>query len=177
MTMKEKPGESATMAVGSATSPALLIPAIQAVASRKAKTTASVFIAIVIWSGIFCNRHSLSLFRDRRSLSLFRGSYSDPKTVTHRQSYDVVDPLPDSFVIPALVLADLKYTEPTVIFRRRPTLDNQVVVVDVLSIGSKTRPEYVSMMNYSPNIFLVTIGPSSISSFFSLCNYSAHRTD
>jgi len=159
MTMKEKTGESATMAVGSATSP---------VAFRKAKTTASVCIAIVIWSGIFCNRHSLSLFR---------GSYSDPKTVTHRQSYDVVDPLPESFVIPASGLANLKYTEPTVIFRRRPTLDNQVVVVDVLSIGSKTRPEYVSMMNYSPNIFLVTVGPSSISSFFSLCNYSAHRTD
>jgi hypothetical protein len=175
MTMKEKPGESATMAV-SATSPALLIPAIQAVASREATTTASVFIAIVIWSGIFFNRHSLSLFRDRRSLSLFRGSYSDPKTVTHRQSYDVVDPLPESFVIPASGLADLKYTEPTVIFRRRPTLDNQVVV-DVLSIGSKTRPEYVSMMIYSPTIFLVTIGPFSFSSFFSLCNYSAHCTD
>ena len=61
MTMKEKPGESATMAV-SANSPTLLIPAIQALASREAMTTASVFISIVIWPGIFFNRYSLSLF-------------------------------------------------------------------------------------------------------------------
>ena len=116
-------------------------------------TAASVFIAIVIWLGILHNCRTLSLFGDRCSLSIFRGSYSNPKTVTYRKRYDVVDSLPESFVIPASGLADLKSTEPTVVFCRQ---DHQGVAVDVISIGSKTRPEYVSMMNYSPNIFFIT---------------------
>lgn len=40
-------------------------------------------------------------------------------------------------------LAALKYVEPTLV-HHRPVLDNQGVVVDVLSIGSDTRPEYMA---------------------------------
>ena len=56
--------------IGSATSPPLLIPAIEAVVPRVAITAASVFIAIVIWLGILHNCRTLSLFGDRRSLSI-----------------------------------------------------------------------------------------------------------
>lgn len=116
----------------------------------------------MIWSGIFHrNRCSLSLlFREESYsnpkflgihkiiafsiLSLFSESYIDPKTVTRHKRYDVVDPLPESFVIPASHLADMKYTESTVVFSHHPDFDHQGVIVDVISIGSATRPEHLT---------------------------------
>ena len=81
----------------------------------------------------------------RRLPSLLRGGYADPKTVdaTNRPLL-----LPEeSFVIPAYRLDELRHREPTVVYRHPPDMDNNMgVVVDVLSIGSNTRPEYVSII-------------------------------
>ena len=52
-----------------------------------------------------------------------------------------MDPL---FVVPEAHITDSKYAEPTIAHSRPTDSDHQGVVVDVLSIGSETRPEYVS---------------------------------
>mmetsp|Transcript_44144 Transcript_44144/g.79182 ORF Transcript_44144/g.79182 Transcript_44144/m.79182 type:complete len:400 (-) Transcript_44144:171-1370(-) len=78
--------------------------------------------------------------RSLRLLSSAISQYIDPKSITPRPD-GFADPL---FVVPEAHLADSKYAEPTIVHSRPTDSDHQGVVVDVLSIGSETRPEYLT---------------------------------
>ena len=67
-------------------------------------------------------------------------------TVTPRPtSEDVGVPVdPNNFVLPEEIIARSKDKEPTVIRGRAPDSDHRGLVLDVLSIGSQTRPEYMT---------------------------------
>lgn len=91
---------------------------------------------------------------DQNHRSLRGGAYLDPKTVTLRQPMDAVfmDPHHDivsitqdesSFVVPDTSLSDSKHAEPSVVRNRLSPRGYSGLVVDVLSIGSKMRPELV----------------------------------
>jgi hypothetical protein len=67
--------------------------------------------------------------------------YFDPKTVTRKES--------SPFIVPEANLADTKHAKPTVIRNRLPPEGHVGMVVDVLSIGSKTRLELVSSVCYA----------------------------
>ena len=82
----------------------------------------------------------INIDQNHRSL---RAPYFDPKTVTLRQTEY---PL---FVVPKAYLDDTKHAEPTFISVRPADPGNGRLVVDVLSIGSRTRPELVSMFHGS----------------------------
>ena len=117
-------------------------------------------IAIVAWSGFLLGHSYFSklvsdpssttsssssniIDQNRRSLRLLSSGisqYTDPKSITPRPA-GFVDPL---FIVPEAHLADSKYAEPAIVHSRPTDSDHQGVVVDVLSIGSETRPEYVS---------------------------------
>lgn len=112
--------------------------------------------AILTWSGFLLGRScyfsrsladpSSNLNESRRRLSQGIAQYSDPQSIaTKSDRFEVLQ-----FVIPEAHLADSKYVEPTTV-RSCPGagLDHEGVVIDVLSIGSKTRPEYVSTFHPS----------------------------
>ncbi len=87
---------------------------------------------------------------------LFRNSHPDPRTVAHRGRYDDDGPL---LAIPASRLDELKYREPTVNYHRRSDSSSvrRGTVLDVLSIGSMTRIEYVSTTTstHSRTIYII----------------------
>ena len=117
-------------------------------------------IAILAWSGFLLGNSyfsksvadpssttssssSNSIDQYRRSLGLLSSDisqYIDPKSITPRPD-GLMDPM---FVVPEAHLTDSKYAEPTIAHSRPTDSDHQGVVVDVISIGSETRPEYVS---------------------------------
>jgi hypothetical protein len=70
-----------------------------------------------------------------------KSPYFDPKTVTRKES--------SPFIVPEANLADTKHAKPTVIRNRLPPEGHVGMVVDVLSIGSKTRLELVSSVCYA----------------------------
>jgi hypothetical protein len=79
---------------------------------------------------------------NKRNRSLRQKSpYFDPKTVTRKES--------SPFIVPEANLADTKNAKPTVIRNRFPPEGHVGMVVDVLSIGSKTRLELVSSVCYA----------------------------
>ncbi len=51
------------------------------------------------------------------------------------------------FVVPETFLAESKLKLPAIVHGRTPGFDHQGMVMDVLSVGSRTRPEYVSALH------------------------------
>lgn len=110
--------------------------------------------AILAWSGCLLGHSSYFLIsrsdpssnlnQNRRRLSLGIAQYSDPQSIAPKSDGFAVP----QFVIPEEDLADSKCASPTVV-HSRSALDHKGVVIDVLSIGSKTRPEYVSSFHPS----------------------------
>ena len=49
------------------------------------------------------------------------------------------------FVVSETRLLESKYVPPAIVHSRSPSFDHKGWVVDILSIGSRTRPEYVSV--------------------------------
>mmetsp|Transcript_2526 Transcript_2526/g.5372 ORF Transcript_2526/g.5372 Transcript_2526/m.5372 type:complete len:393 (-) Transcript_2526:467-1645(-) len=112
-------------------------------------------IAILAWSGFLLGHSHFSKYvsdpsstamfdqndRSRRLFSSAVSSFLDPKSITLRTGGGLVVPKFD--VQEEAQLDALKYAEPSLV-HHRPDLDNQGVVVDVLSIGSETRPEYLA---------------------------------
>lgn len=62
---------------------------------------------------------------------------SDPHTVVHKEDRS-------EFVVPETYLVESKYDLPAIVHSRPPDFDHQGLIMDVLSVGSRTRSEYVS---------------------------------
>jgi len=79
--------------------------------------------------------------------------YTDPKSVhpklgeiasVQEQQFSLQQPLAaPEFVIPEAKLADSKFAHPYIFHSRPADADHEGMIIDVLSIGSHTRPEYV----------------------------------
>ena len=81
---------------------------------------------------------------------------SDPRTVVTKK---VGTPATDDslFVVSETLLPESKLKLPAIVHGRPPDFDHQGMVIDVLSVGSRTRPEYVSFYQFGLGIVLVSI--------------------
>jgi hypothetical protein len=71
--------------------------------------------------------------------------FGDPRTVIVKEGEEGLLATDSSlFVVPETILAESKRVLPAQVQSRPPNFDHQGLVVDVLSVGSRTRPEYVS---------------------------------
>jgi hypothetical protein len=86
---------------------------------------------------------------------LFINKFDDPRsvTVTEGGKFLLTSSL---FVVPEAYLDESKYLRPAIVQSRPPGFDHQGLVADVLSVGSRTRPEYVSIVQLPP-IFILFI--------------------
>jgi hypothetical protein len=91
--------------------------------------------------------HTPSILSDRIDIDQnhrsLQAPYSNPKTVTPRQPEDQL------FVVSKANLDDAKHAEPTFVSVHPADPGNGRLVVDILSIGSRLRPELVSMFHGS----------------------------
>ena len=78
-----------------------------------------------------------------RQLSTSISHYSDPRSTSLRLSSNDTSYNPEKFVISIDQLATLKSTPPTIV-HSSPIDIQQDVVIDVISLGSQTRPEYLT---------------------------------
>jgi hypothetical protein len=71
---------------------------------------------------------------------------SDPRTVVTKKGGTPAtnDSL---FVVSETFLTESKLKLPAIVHGRPPDFDHQGMVIDVLSVGSRTRPEYVSALH------------------------------
>lgn len=133
--------------------------------SRAIIVSASTIIGLIVFLTI--NNHlsskpdadtTTSLLRQHRRGLLFSLKDNDYKTVTPREGRPLKEVVDDGepqqqyeesplFIVPEAQLAATKHAAPTVIRNRLPPRGS--TVVDILSIGSKTRPEYVSDVYYA----------------------------
>ena len=71
--------------------------------------------------------------------------FGDPRTVIVKEGGEELLVTDSSlFVVPETILAESKRVPPSHVQSRPPNFDHQGLIVDVLSVGSRTRPEYVS---------------------------------
>ena len=86
----------------------------------------------------------LRMTLSHRQLSNSISHYSDPRSTSLRSSNNNTSYSPQKFVIPIDQLVALKSTPPAI--THSSPIDNilQDVVIDVISLGSQTRPEYLT---------------------------------
>ena len=88
---------------------------------------------------------STSIFRNHQQLHKSQ-KYNDPRTVIEKEEGGGVFMTSSLYVVPEIYLEESKLMVPAIVQSRPPEYDHQGLVVDVLSVGSRTRPEYVSMV-------------------------------
>ena len=71
--------------------------------------------------------------------------FNDPRTIIVKEGGEELLATDLLYVVPETILAESKYVLPAIVHSRPPDHDHQGLVVDVLSVGSRTRPEYVSI--------------------------------
>jgi hypothetical protein len=81
--------------------------------------------------------------QNHRIVDMSHVSWNTLRTIHLRQPWNQKEQS-SPFIVPEANLADTKHAKPTVIHNRFPPEGHIGMVVDVLSIGSKTRPELVS---------------------------------
>ena len=81
--------------------------------------------------------------QNHRIVDMSHVSWNTLRTIHLRQPWNQKEQS-SPFIVPEANLADTKHAKPTVIHNRLPPEGHIGMVVDVLSIGSKTRPELVS---------------------------------
>jgi len=123
-----------------------------------------IIIGLIIIFLLTINHLSLKPNADRRRALLFSFQDNDYRTVTSREGHPLNElvvggelqhqfeesPL---FIIPEAILAATRHAIPTVIRNRLPPQGS--TVVDIVSIGSNTRPYFVSAV--SSNIIISNI--------------------
>lgn len=78
--------------------------------------------------------------------------FNDPRTIIVKEGGEELLATNLLYVVPETILAESKYFLPAIVHSRPPDYDHQGLVVDVLSVGSRTRPEYVSYYSTSHGI-------------------------
>ena len=106
---------------------------------------------------------STSDFRNHQQLHKSQ-KYNDPRTVIEKEDGGGVLMTSSLYVVPEIYLEESKLMVPAIVQSRPPEYDHQGLVVDVLSVGSRSRPEYVSIVSSFYN-FLI--------SFNALLRYSS----
>ena len=101
------------------------------------------FILLLIDSDYDYTGRILRMTLSHRQLSNSISYYSDPRSTSLRLSNNNITYSQQKFVIPIEQLAATKSTPPT-ITHSNPIDIQQDVVIDVISLGSQTRPEYLT---------------------------------
>jgi len=85
--------------------------------------------------------------------------FNDPRTIIVKEGGEELLATNLLYVVPETILAESKYVLPAIVHSRPPDYDHQGLVVDVLSVGSRTRPEYVRIFQskYLQSSFLCTV--------------------